>query len=162
MRSFFITLAIIGLTTLAAAQCTPQPQPQPQPAAPASPATPDEAKTKETVPPYVHEWRAVTPASSPTPEDELVIAAVGDVMLGSTWPDTSGNSLPPDDGAHLLDDVAPILRASDFAFGNLEGPLYDGTNPSYKCAHRAANTCYAFRVPTRYAKLLADASPTPI
>jgi hypothetical protein len=102
-------------------------------------------------------WSSVRSAAPPTPEGELVIAAVGDIMLGSTFPDTTGASLPPEDGANLLDEVAPTLKAADLAIGNLEGPLYDGTEPSAKCAHKAEGTCYAFRVPVRYAKLLADA-----
>jgi poly-gamma-glutamate capsule biosynthesis protein CapA/YwtB (metallophosphatase superfamily) len=64
--------------------------------------------------------------------------------------------LPPDDGAHLLDEVAPILRAADVAFANLEGPLAD-SGTSEKCARSKPGRCYAFRVPTRYARHLADA-----
>jgi len=101
-------------------------------------------------------WVPVRAAVPPTASDELVVAAVGDIMLGSTFPDTTGNSLPPEDGVHLLDEVAPLLKSADLAIGNLEGPLYDGAEPSAKCAHKAEGTCYAFRVPTRYAKLLAD------
>lgn len=86
-------------------------------------------------------------------DDKIVFAAVGDVMLGSNWPDESG--LPPDDGASLLSEVAPILRAADVAFGNLEGPLADGGTTS-KCRKRFSN-CYAFRVPTRYGKYLKEA-----
>jgi hypothetical protein len=107
--------------------------------------------------------------------DTITIAAVGDVMLGSAYPD--GSPLPPDDGAHLLDEVAPIVGAADIAFGNLEGPLADeGT--SQKCgkpkqggahrlrpsggrrghaAARSTTRCYAFRVPTRYGRYLKDA-----
>jgi hypothetical protein len=49
---------------------------------------------------------------------------VGDMMLGSTYPDS--RDMPPRDGAGLLADVTPLLRASDITFGNLEGPLTDG------------------------------------
>lgn len=64
--------------------------------------------------------------------------------------------LPPDDGARLLEEVAPVLRAADVAFGNLEGPLVD-TGTSEKCARSRPGRCYAFRVPTRYGRHLADA-----
>jgi poly-gamma-glutamate capsule biosynthesis protein CapA/YwtB (metallophosphatase superfamily) len=77
-------------------------------------------------------------------------------MLGSTFPDETGGLLPPDDGALLLAEVAPILRAADVALGNLEGPLAD-TGISEKCARSKPGRCYAFRVPTRYARYLADA-----
>src|SRR5512138_1846662 len=94
--------------------------------------------------------------ATPRPTTPLTIAAVGDVMLGSGFPDETGGPLPPDDGAHLLDEVAPILRAADLAFGNLEGPRAD-TGTSEKCARSKPGRCYAFRVPTRYARLLAAA-----
>jgi poly-gamma-glutamate capsule biosynthesis protein CapA/YwtB (metallophosphatase superfamily) len=131
------------------------PVPAPGAEQPAAEKVPTAVVTAPAVPPIV--WTAVRPADPPTPEAELVVASVGDIMLGSTFPDTTGASLPPEDGAHLLDEVAPALKSADLAIGNLEGPLYDGTEPSAKCAHKAEGTCYAFRVPVRYAKLLADA-----
>jgi len=86
----------------------------------------------------------------------ITFAAVGDVMLGSSFPDETGGLLPPDDGARLLDEVAPILRAADVAFGNLEGPLVD-SGTSEKCARSRPGRCYAFRVPARYGRHLAAA-----
>ncbi len=86
----------------------------------------------------------------------ITVAAVGDVMLGSSFPDETGGLLPPDDGASLLSEVAPLLRAADVAFGNLEGPLVD-SGTSEKCARSRPGRCYAFRVPTRYGRRLADA-----
>ena len=86
----------------------------------------------------------------------LTVAAVGDVMLGSSFPDETGGLLPPDDGRDLLAEVAPLLAAADVAFANLEGPLVDGGR-SEKCARSRPGRCYAFRVPTRYGKLLLAA-----
>jgi hypothetical protein len=51
-----------------------------------------------------------TPASSNVQEHDknlIKVIAVGDVMLGSSFPDDSG--LPPNDGADLLRDVTPLL-----------------------------------------------------
>jgi hypothetical protein len=82
---------------------------------------------------------------------------VGDVMLGSTFPESDkGESpqLPPSDGAQLLSEVTPILSSADLALGNLEGPMLEGGS-STKCKTR--NACYAFRVPTRYGRHLAAA-----
>ncbi|HEU4383232.1 MAG TPA: CapA family protein [Anaeromyxobacteraceae bacterium] len=79
---------------------------------------------------------------------------MGDVMLGSAFPDESG--LPLDDAASLLAEVTPLLSSADVAFGNLEGPLADG-GTSEKCARSRPGRCYAFRSPTRYARHLADA-----
>ncbi|HYL92971.1 MAG TPA: CapA family protein, partial [Alphaproteobacteria bacterium] len=93
----------------------------------------------------------------PVAEQEIVVTAVGDVMLGSTFPDTSGDSLPPNDGADILKEVTPLLQRGDIVFGNLEGPLLDGGS-STKC--RRPVNCYAFRVPTRYGKYLKEAGFT--
>ena len=39
-------------------------------------------------------WNPVRPAVPAKATGELAVAAVGDIMLGSTFPDTTGNSLP--------------------------------------------------------------------
>jgi Bacterial capsule synthesis protein PGA_cap len=96
------------------------------------------------------------PKATPFAYDEIVVTAVGDVMLGTTFPDESGGDLPPNDGVGLLDDVAPILKHGDVIFGNLEGPLVDG-GVSAKCRGKREGTCYAFRVPTRYGTYLKAA-----
>ena len=73
----------------------------------------------------------------------LVIAAVGDIMLGSTYPDS--RDLPPKGGADLLRFAAPTLKRANIAFGNLEGPLCDkGTTG------KSGPRSFAFRSPTRY------------
>ncbi len=83
----------------------------------------------------------------------ITIAAVGDIMLGSPFPNET--RMPPNDGADLLRSVAPILSAADIAFGNLEGPIVDG-GTSTKCSPRSTR-CFAFRMPTRYGKYLREA-----
>ena len=49
---------------------------------------------------------------------EVTIAAVGDVMVGSSYPDES--SLPPNDGKDLIMPFVERLRAADMTFWNLE------------------------------------------
>ncbi|MBV8902269.1 MAG: CapA family protein [Acidobacteriia bacterium] len=101
-------------------------------------------------------------APASTDRDTITIAAVGDIMMGSTFPDQS--RLPPNDGKDLLQDFTPILSAADIALGNLEGPLLEG-GVSTKCAPKkpshskpaAVHNCFAFRVPTRYGEYLEDA-----
>lgn len=100
---------------------------------------------------------APEPALEPVPEQpapapELTIAAVGDVMLGTDYPE---NILPDDDGVGFLKDAAPLLSAADIAFGNLEGVLLDGGEPVKRCKSRTG--CFVFRTPTRYAQYLRDA-----
>src|SRR5688500_9865878 len=101
------------------------------------------------------------PSPTPTPEpaapEAITISAVGDIMLGSPFPNDS--RMPPNDGADLLKDVTPILSAADIAFGNMEGPIVDdGT--SEKCGTPKPGQpirCFAFRMPTSYAKHLKAA-----
>jgi hypothetical protein len=92
------------------------------------------------------------PAPAPPPPPDLSsmrisIAAVGDMMIGTDYPQ---NHLPDDDGVSFLAAVTPVIAAADIAIGNLEGVLVDGGEPGKKCSNPAA--CYLFRSPTRYAE----------
>jgi len=77
----------------------------------------------------------------------LTIAAVGDMMLGTDYPE---NHLPDDDGVAFLAGVTPVLSMADITFGNLEGVLVEGGEPGKKCSNPAA--CYRFRSPPRYSE----------
>jgi hypothetical protein len=121
----------VAQAQLQASQATPQPPPAMAPS--------------ETVP------------QLPNAFEDIIVTAVGDVMLGTTFPDES--TLPPNDGVDLLTEVTPFLKRGDVVFGNLEGPIVDG-GVSAKCRGKKEGTCYAFRVPTRYGKYLKDAGFT--
>ena len=98
----------------------------------------------------------VETTSTPLPNkiaSAVTIAASGDIMLGSPFPNTA--RMPLNDGKDLLETAAPILRNADIAFGNLEGPLADG-GVSPKCG-TGRPRCFAFRMPTRYASHLKEA-----
>lgn len=94
-----------------------------------------------------------TPVEIPAKAPELRIRAVGDIMLGTDFPE---DRLPPDDGRGLLAPVAEILRDADITFGNVEGALADGAEPVKRCDN--PKLCYLFRSPSRYALTLRDAS----
>ena len=85
-------------------------------------------------------------------EIRLTIAAVGDMMLGTDYPE---NHLPDDDGVAFLAAVTPVLSMADITFGNLEGVLVDGGEPGKKCSNPAA--CYRFRSPPRYVEYFVAA-----
>jgi capsule synthesis protein PGA_cap len=108
-------------------------------------------------PPTMLSTGADNVANPPSQNDEIVVTAVGDVMLGTTFPDES--ALPPNDGADLLTEVTPYLKRGDVVYGNLEGPIVDGGD-SAKCHGKKIGTCFAFRVPTRYGKYLKEAGFT--
>ncbi len=83
-------------------------------------------------------------------QDTLVIALTGDIMMGTTYPDTV---LPPDKGRQLFNDVRYILERADVAVGNLEGTLCDSAELEKKTIQHA----YAFRTPTDFAPRLKEA-----
>lgn len=85
--------------------------------------------------------------------DSLIsIIAVGDMMLGTNFPDAS--HLPPN-GINLLDPVKDILRNADLTFGNLEGTVLNAGGDVKKCGD--PSKCYAFRQPEFVVDHLKDA-----
>lgn len=130
--------AVAVLATLAGCASSPleEPQPAPEPVAAAEPEP--SAPAKPDAPP--------TPAEPDKGGMRITIASVGDMMIGTDYPE---NHLPDDDGISFLEAVAPALSSADITFGNLEGVLVDGGEPAKKCSN--PNACYLFRSPTRYA-----------
>lgn len=84
--------------------------------------------------------------------DTLTVIGVGDIMMGTDYPQ---DKLPPDDGAMLMREVNDVLRDADVTFGNLEGTLLDGEGTPKKC--KDPSVCYAFRTPVRFVRNLLDA-----
>ena len=94
----------------------------------------------------------ITPQATEQDEAFIRIAAVGDVMLGTDYPE---DRLAPDDGKSLLTAASPLLQQADLAFANLEGVLLDGGEPRKICKN--PKHCYLFRSPARYAQHLKNA-----
>jgi hypothetical protein len=86
-------------------------------------------------------------------KDTISIVAVGDLMLGSAFP--SKLNLPPDDAINSFAAVDTFLKG-DIVFGNLEGCFLNSGN-SNKCKGLNPNSCYAFRMPERYAGIYKKA-----
>jgi poly-gamma-glutamate capsule biosynthesis protein CapA/YwtB (metallophosphatase superfamily) len=83
----------------------------------------------------------------------IKIMAVGDMMLGTNYPNSS--YLPPNDGKDLLNPVKHILKNGTIVFGNLEGVLLTGDGPVKSCSD--PKSCYAFKMPDHYAKYISEA-----
>jgi len=88
------------------------------------------------------------------PHDTLCIAAVGDIMLGTSYPDTT--TLPPDSAKNSFAAVEKYLHGNDVTFGNLEGTLLDSGAPAAYKMHLKSKA-YLFRMPVRCGKVLKDA-----
>ncbi len=86
-------------------------------------------------------------------KDTISITAVGDVMIGSAYP--SKSNLPKDDGRYSFKNVDTFLKG-DIVFGNLEG-CFLNSGKSTKCKDTNGNSCFAFRMPERYAGIIKEA-----
>jgi hypothetical protein len=87
-------------------------------------------------------------------QKKIHIAAVGDIMFGSTFPDS--RILPPGDNPlSLLGSLADTLASADITVGNLEGSFLNYGPQVKRC--RDTTICYLFRMPERYAPALSKA-----
>jgi len=86
-------------------------------------------------------------------KDTILLTAVGDIMLGSAFP--TKLNLPKDDAIGSFSAVSNFLKG-DIVFGNLEGCFLNSGN-SNKCKGLNPNSCYAFRMPDRYAGIFKKA-----
>ncbi len=95
---------------------------------------------------------AAAPEPDPHPAPVVTVAAVGDIVMGTDFPDSR---LPPDDGSSLFSEVKEVFGQADIGFGNLEAPLCDG---GVCIKDLAENNIFAFRTPTRLVKNLKEAN----
>jgi poly-gamma-glutamate capsule biosynthesis protein CapA/YwtB (metallophosphatase superfamily) len=95
---------------------------------------------------------AITVNTSKVKKDTVSIIGVGDIMMGTNYPE---DKLPAQDGDFLMREVEPVLNSADVTFGNLEGTLLDSGGVPKKC--NDPKVCYAFRTPVRYVNNLVRA-----
>jgi len=111
-------------------------------------------KPAEQSPAYPRKEIKKTPAAKVIQRDPFCIAAVGDIMLGTAYPNK--NTLPPDSAKNSFKNVIYELHNADVVFGNLEGTLLDTGKPAnYKLHFRSKG--YLFRMPQSYGSILKDA-----
>ncbi|MCL2097939.1 MAG: CapA family protein [Bacteroidales bacterium] len=90
----------------------------------------------------------------PTTADTVTVVAVGDIMMGTIYPNRQ--YLPPnEDCSGQLQPVSHILRSGDITFGNLEGVLIDSNETAKQCKN--SQYCYTFGMPTKFVHCLTDA-----
>ncbi|MDR0714825.1 MAG: CapA family protein [Bacteroidales bacterium] len=87
-------------------------------------------------------------------KDTVRIVAVGDIMMGTMYPD--GQYLPPNnDCSRSFSMVKSCFAGADVLFGNLEGALIESTEGAKKC--RNPEWCYTFGMPASFAACLKEA-----
>lgn len=85
--------------------------------------------------------------------DTISLMAVGDIMMGTKFPNES--YLPGGNGEYLWDDTRDLLSTADITFGNLEGTVLDGEGDQKTCSN--PNACYLFKMPRRLTSNLLEA-----
>lgn len=96
-------------------------------------------------------------AAAPQPPalpDSICIAAVGDMMLGTSYPDST--TLPPDSAVNSFKPALDDLKSADITFGNLEGTLLNNGKPADFKLHLKSKA-YLFRMPESYGGILKNA-----
>lgn len=102
----------------------------------------------------IHPVYAMECGASPSfseSRETITIKAVGDMVLGTTWPE---DRIPADVEGRFFAGVEQQLSGGDIVFGNLEGALTDAGETT---KDPSRGTQYAFRMPTRFAGILRNA-----
>lgn len=86
-----------------------------------------------------------------TAPDTLTLAMVGDIMLGTTYPNVS---IAPNDAADIFKAPGDLLRSADLACGNLEGVLADSGKARKTLGAKGS---FSFLMPKRLVKRLTEA-----
>lgn len=95
-------------------------------------------------------------SGQPLSNELTSFAFMGDILMGSSYPDSSrGAYLPANNGADLFKHCKDIIKNVDVACGNNEGTLIDKGGKPKLC--RDTTSCFTFRTPTSYVKNLVDA-----
>lgn len=84
--------------------------------------------------------------------DTVTIVAVGDIMIGTNFPDKS--FLPKDTGRYLWDAARDVLVSADITFGNAEGTILNEGGNQKECNN--PKLCYLFRSPEYLAENFRD------
>ncbi|MEQ8550224.1 MAG: CapA family protein [Cyclobacteriaceae bacterium] len=86
--------------------------------------------------------------------DTFKIMAVGDIMNGTTYPNTS--YLPPNNGKSLWNSSCATLQSADLTFGNLEGTILNGEGDPKECSN--PKSCFLFKMPVYMAENFSHCS----
>lgn len=101
-------------------------------------------------------------AATPSPEPAgYTVLGVGDVMLGSDWPEPIMDArVRPDSSAEEVmgSELARLLSSADVVFGNLEGTIHTSDIGAKTCSN--PKFCYTFRSPPWHAQWLRRAGFT--
>ena len=84
--------------------------------------------------------------------DVITVTAVGDVMLGTNFPQ---NRLPPNQGQNLLYQATKYFKSADIRFANFEDTFFDG--PAQPDGKSPGPNRFLFRTPPEFVERLVEA-----
>ena len=85
--------------------------------------------------------------------DTLSVIGVGDLMLGTSFPDSTTLSPNPE---KLLTHVEEIIRSADLSVANFEACMIDEGGEPKECWGKTER-CFIFRMPESYVHIITDA-----
>lgn len=85
-------------------------------------------------------------------KETINLIAVGDIMLGTTFPN---KSYLPAKNIYPFKDVHDVLQEADILFGNLEGTLTDEGRNAKRC--KDPSKCYSFKSPEYFGDYFSKA-----
>lgn len=89
------------------------------------------------------------------------IVGVGDIMMGSDWPQPymDDRMRPSGDPAEVIGaEMLALFQSADVTFGNFEGTIHSGSAGAKQCSN--PSLCYVFRSPPWHAAYLKSAGFT--
>ena len=86
-------------------------------------------------------------------QDTVSVIGVGDIMLGTSFPDSSTLPIKPQ---NLLSHVDKIISSADLAVANLEGCMIDVGGEPKDCWGKTER-CFIFRIPESYTEHILNA-----
>lgn len=102
---------------------------------------------------YISALLIFTLAGSILAQDTVTVIGVGDIMLGTSFPDSSTLPSKPQ---NLLSQVDHIISSADLAVANLEGCMIDKGGEPKECWGKTER-CFIFRMPESYTHYILDA-----
>jgi hypothetical protein len=127
------------------------------------PSAPDQASRPReavTLKPLTPPPPAPMPFSPSPPREPVRLVGVGDIMMGTNFPEpiylnpdlVPGVDLATLIGPRLLD----LLQSADITFGNMEGSLFDGPDDAEHKPCKNPKSCYVFRSPEYHGEFLRE------
>jgi hypothetical protein len=100
-------------------------------------------------------------AEQPRPSGSYRVLGVGDIMMGSDWPEPGMDPrvTPGADPADVIgQDMMALFRGGDVVFGNFEGTIHTSSENAKRCGN--PRLCFVFRSPPFHAEYLRRAGFT--